>query len=169
MPGGLPPIAPPDAPSVPGWWPLPPGWWIVILGLAMLMMWWLIWLRTRRLLLRRKGRRITPDVRRLALAALDELEAREPMSDRQMAYRINEILRAALFGSGPSDQWSCFTPCPEVAPEQGQWEAFWEELAMRYRRPDGGCDSERQRHWLQLTRGWIEQLPEAERDGTRMP
>lgn len=168
MLGGLPPIAPPDAPSAPGWWPLPPGWWFVALGLFMLLMWGFSHMRDYRRLIRRR-RKSLPDVRLLALAALDELQARGPMSDRQMAYRINEILRAALFASGPSDEWSCFTPCPEVVPVQAEWEAFWEELAMRYRRPDEACDSERQRHWLQLTRGWIEQLPEQEQDEMGMP
>ncbi len=158
MSGGLPPIAPPDAPTSPGWWPLPPGWWFVVIGVILLVI-WVSGRRHERRLRRRRDYRPAPAVRDLALAALDELEARESVSDRQMAYRINEILRAALFVSGPSDRWACFSPRPGIVSEREEWEEFWEELALRYRRPDGGCDIGRQRHWLRLTRGWIEKLP----------
>jgi len=116
--------------------------------------------RRRHLIAWRRSPAPQPAIRMLALAALDELAAREPMSDRQMAYRLNEILRASLFGCGSADDWSSFSPCQDVVPAEGEWQAFWEELAMRYRQPDGSSDRERQQRWLGVARGWIEQLPE---------
>ena len=96
----LPLIAGPDAPVLPGWWPVPPGWWF--LGLAVFLgLLWTGYLLLRRFLMTARGRRGRQlPVRIQAMAALDELAHRRPLDAREAAYRLNEILRAALFDAG---------------------------------------------------------------------
>lgn len=143
----LPLIAGPDAPVTVGWWPLPPGWWLLGLTLFLGLL-WLAYLFLRRFIRpARAGAERTLPIRARALAALDELEQRRGLNAREAAYRLNEILRAAL----PTEK--------KMAPfDQEEWQHFWQEMEMRYQ-PDmttGRADVER---WLSLARGWIEQLP----------
>jgi hypothetical protein len=155
----LPAIAPPDAPLAPGWWPLPPGWWLLGTLLFMLFV-WLVVMVMRRFALRR-GRRVRqPDVRVMALAALDELEHRESAGDHETAYRINEILRAALLDAHVPQRWRPFTPRDDVGIDEQEWRAFWAELEMRYR-PAGTAadDRARRQRWLAVARTWLERLP----------
>lgn len=155
----LPPIAPPDAPAQPGWWPLAPGWWFLALILFFALMWGFSLLMQRSVRGWRR-REPAPATRELALAALDELAKREPVSDREVAYRLNEILRAALFDSGAKEAWQPFSPVSDITVNEEAWHAFWQELAMRYRRPDTGDGAGCQREWIAVARGWLEQLPE---------
>ena len=155
----LPPIAPPDAPSHPGWWPLPLGWWLVGLALFLFMMWGLSRVLQRGIAGWQR-RMPQPSTREMAMAALDELAGRGEVDDRDVAYRLNEILRAALLDTDAEERWHPFPPVADVGVSRAAWEAFWEELEMRYRRPDGGHDADRQRQWLAVARGWLEQLPE---------
>lgn len=161
----LPAIAPPDAPLPPGWWPLPPGWWV--LGIAAFGL--ALWLASKLLLRMGSARKRPkqPDIRSMALAALDELERRESASERETAYRLNEILRAALLDTHASAGWCPFTPRGDIGVDEAEWNAFWAELEMRYRPPamqDNG--NSRRQHWLAVARRWLEQLPEY--DGLRM-
>jgi len=164
----VPKIAPPDAPVLPGWWPVPPGWWL--LGLAVFLgLLWLGYLFLRRFLLAARARhgRELP-VRIQAMAALDELSHRRSLDAREAAYRLNEILRAALFDTGvKKGTISLFRPeesklspflQENVIEDQGAWERFWQELEMRYQpvMPAGKDDVKR---WLVLARGWIAHLP----------
>jgi len=143
----LPAIAAPDAPVAPGWWPLPPGWWLLGLALFLCLL-WLAYLFLRRFirLARARARRTLP-VRARALAALDELEQRRGLNAREAAYRLNEILQAALPSEKKGEPFS-----------QMEWQHFWQELEVRYQpvMTAGDADVER---WLRLARGWIEQLP----------
>ncbi|HKJ82490.1 MAG TPA: DUF4381 family protein [Mariprofundaceae bacterium] len=160
----LPPIAPLDAPPPPGLWPLPPGWWLVILAVFLISMWGgSTWIHRGMVGWRRK--RPAVSVKVMALAALNELEGRGQMRDRDVAYRLNEILRAALLDADRHQegegQWQPFSPQPEVVDDRAQWEAFWMSLEMRYRRPDEDEDDViRQREWLATARRWLERLPD---------
>jgi hypothetical protein len=155
----LPAIAPPDAPLAPGWWPLPPGWWLLGTVLFMLAAWLMLMLM-RRFLSRRGRRDRQPDVRVMALAALDELERRKSAGDRETAYRLNEILRASLLDAQAPQTWRPFTPRDDVGVDEREWTAFWDELEMRYRRT-GTADDDRARRqrWLAVARTWLEGLP----------
>lgn len=154
----LPAIAPPDAPMAPGWWPLPPGWWILGTALFILAVWLLLKLLPRLFPRRRRARQ--PDIRAMALAALDELERRETAGDRETAYRLNEILRAALLDPHAAHRWRPFTPRDDVGIDAQQWQAFWDELDMRYRpSAEAGTGAERRRQWLATAREWLERIP----------
>lgn len=157
----LPAIAPPDAPFAPGWWPLPPGWWVLgaILFVALI---WGAGALLNRLDLRRRVR--PPDLRTFALAALDELAARPNLGEREAAFRLNEILRAALIDVRATG-WRPFTPRDDLDIDREQWDAFWAELEGRYR-PDAVEADGRQQRWLATARYWIECLPD--QDGVRM-
>jgi Domain of unknown function (DUF4381) len=155
----LPAIAPPDAPMVPGWWPMPPGWWLLGTALFLLSVWLLITLLQRMASRRRHYRQ--PDIRVMALAALDELERREAAGERETAYRLNEILRAALLDPRASGKWRPFTPRSDVGVDKVEWQAFWVELDMRYRPlAESGKDEGRRQRWLTVARKWLERLPE---------
>ena len=165
MPSVLPAIAPPDAPLAPGWWPLPPGWWLLGMALLLLAV-WLVVMLARRLPSGRRQRR-QPDIRAMALAALDELERREAAGERETAYRLNEILRAALLDARAPGRWRPFTPRDDVGMDEGEWTAFWTELEMRYMpsgEPDDGGGGRRQR-WLAVAREWLERIPEQDAMG----
>jgi len=173
----VPAIARPDAPVLPGWWPVPPGWWL--LGLAVFLgLLWLGYLFLRRFLLAVRARhRREPPVRTQAMAALDELAHRRSLGAREAAYRLNEILRAALarplhtnhasepfrighalFDAGEDTvRWS-FSARDDVIEDQEAWQRFWQELEVRYQpaMPAGNKDIE---SWLVLARGWIAHLP----------
>jgi hypothetical protein len=158
----LPAIAPPDAPLAPGWWPLAPGWWFLGAALLMLLIWGagkLLW----RLLPQRRV--IPPDIRTFALAALDELAARPALAEREAAFRLNEILRAALIDVHGTGHWRPFMPRDDLDIEQGEWDAFWAELDGRYR-PQAAQGDGRQQRWIATARYWVECLPD--RDGVRM-
>ncbi|MDQ6959791.1 MAG: DUF4381 family protein [Mariprofundaceae bacterium] len=154
----LPVIAGPDAPVPPGWWPVPPGWWF--LGLAVFLgLLWTGYLLLRRFLMAarvRRGRQLP--VRTQAMAALDELAHRRSLDAREAAYRLNEILRAALFnvGADSSVHWP-FPVWDGVIEDHLAWQHFWRELEMRYQPviPAGNEDVER---WLALAHGWIAHL-----------
>lgn len=160
----LPPIAPPDAPAPPGWWPLAPGWWFLALFLFIAIMWGISLLMQRGMRGWRR-REPAPATRELALAALDELARRGQASDREVAYRLNEILRAALFDSGAKEAWQPFSPISDITVNEEAWHAFWQELAMRYRRPDADDATGRRQAWIAVARGWLEQLPEGDAAG----
>lgn len=154
----LPAIAPPDAPMVPGWWPLPPGWWLLGTALFLLAVWSMVTLLQRLASRRRQPRQ--PDIRTMALAALDELERREPADARETAYRLNEILRAALLDTHGSGGWQPFTPRDDIGVNEAEWNAFWADLEMRYRaEPEQGDVEERRQQWLATARQWLERLP----------
>ena len=163
----LPAIAPPDGPMAPGWWPLPPGWWLVGMAIFMLAIWGASKL-LRRMGPLRKRQKQQPDLKKMALAALDELERRESASERETAYRLNEILRAALLDIHASaGSWHPFTPRDDIDVDEAEWNAFWAELEMRYR-PSATLDDgmSRRQQWLVVARRWLEQLPDD--DGMRM-
>jgi len=143
----LPVIAAPDAPVAPGWWPLPPGWWLLGLTLLLVLL-WMVYLLLRRFIRPARAAAVSaPPVRELALAALDELEQRRGLEGREAAYRLNEILQAAV----PVEK-------QRERADQQEWQCFWQELALRYRpvMTAGEADIKR---WLKLARNWIEQLP----------
>ncbi len=143
----LPVIAGADAPLPPGWWPLPPGWWLLGLGLFLSLL-WAAYFALRRFIrpARTVAGRMLP-IRDRALAALDELESRRGLEAHEVAYRLNEILQAAL----PAEKQA------ELCSEQS-WQNFWQELSLRYRPVMTAGDADIKR-WLGLARGWIEQLP----------
>ncbi len=154
----LPVIAGADAPVLPGWWPIPPGWWL--LGLAMFLgLLWGAYLFLRRFLLAVKARRrrVLP-VRIQALAALDELAHRRPLGAREAAYRLNEILRAALPDAGAcAVQWPLSVQ-DGVVEDQEAWEHFWRELEIRYQPAMRAEEADIER-WLVLANGWVTHLP----------
>lgn len=163
----LPAIAPPDAPLAPGWWPLPPGWWVLGMGLFVLAVWIMVRLAQRIGPGRRRRQPI--DVRVMALAALDDLERRSSASERETAYRLNEILRAALLDSRDPVRWHPFAPRDDLGVNAEEWAAFWDELEMRYRPLPGEREEDdgvRRRRWLAMARKWIEMLPD--QNGVRM-
>gem|GEM_PF-2302413 len=96
----LPVIAGPDAPVPPGWWPVPPGWWLLgmVIFAGLLWMGYILLIRPLIAAIARRGWQ--PPVRIQARAALDELAHRRSLGAREAAYRLNEILRAALFDAG---------------------------------------------------------------------
>jgi len=180
----LPVIAGPDAPVPPGWWPVPPGWWLLALALFLGLV-WTGYLFLRRFLRTAKARRRRElPVRTQALAALDELAHRRPLDARVAAYRLNEILRGALYDARADtrakkgtvyflqdDQVNCeareyplgekvklppFLPRDGVIEDQQAWECFWRELEARYQPSMTAGDVE---HWLSLARAWISRLP----------
>jgi len=160
----LPVIARPDAPVLPGWWPIPPGWWLLGLVIFLCLLWsgYLIF---RRFILAAGARhRWELPVRVRALAALDELAHRQPLTAHEAAFRLNEILRAALFDAGVVRNG--------VIEDHGAWEYFWQELEMRYQ-PAMSAGEEDVARWLILAHGWVAHLPvdDAEHDvatgGTR--
>ncbi len=159
----LPAIAPPDAPLAPGWWPLPPGWWVLGALLLLALIWGLGSLLLRLAWRRRRVR--PPDIRNFALAALDELERRPALDEREAAYRLNEILRAALIDVHGTGGWRPFMPRDDLGIDRGEWDAFWAELEDRYR-PEAAEGDGRQRQWMATARYWIECLPD--QDGVRM-
>jgi len=158
----LPAIAPADAPVQPGWWPLPPGWWLLGMAVFVLSIWLLAALLRR---LAANRRYIPPDTRTLALAALDELEHRKALGEREVAFRLNEILWAALFDPHGSGGWRPFMPRDDLGLERQEWDVFWTELEARYK-PLTERGEGRQRAWIATARKWIEHLPD--RDGIRM-
>lgn len=161
----LPAIAPPDAPMAPGWWPLPPGWWLVGIAVFMLAIWGVSKLMWRIAAARRRPKQ--PDLRTMALAALDELERRESAGERETAFRLNEILRAALLDNHASAAWRPFTPRDDIGVDEKEWNVFWAELEMRYRPTAMQSQEEsRRQRWLTVARRWLEQLPGP--DGIRM-
>jgi len=159
----LPAIAGPDAPVLPGWWPVPPGWWL--LGLAIFLgLLWAAYLFLRRFLSAAKARhrRVLP-VRIRAMAALDELAHRRPLAACEAAYRLNEILRAALFDAGSDTvQWP-FPVLDGIIEDEMAWEHFWRELEMRYQ-PMMVAEKEDVERWLMLANGWVAHLPADDAD-----
>lgn len=158
----LPAIAPPDAPMAPGWWPMPPGWWILG-ALVFLALLWGAWTLLQRLASRRQV--IPPDIRTYALAALDELACRSAPDEREVAFRLNEILRAALIDVHGTGGWRPFMPRDDLDIDRAEWDAFWSELEERYR-PDAAGGDGRQQRWMATARHWIERMPD--QDGVRM-
>ncbi len=164
----LPAIASPDAPVLPGWWPVPPGWWL--LGLAIFLgLLWAAYLFFRQFLMVVKARqRRVPPIRMRALAALDELAHRRPLAACEAAYRLNEILRAALFDAGSDTaQWP-FPVLDGVIEDQDAWEYFWRQLEMRYQ-PAMGAGEEDVERWLMLANGWVTHLPVGDADMMKGP
>jgi len=152
----LPVIAGPDAPVPPGLWPVPPGWWLLALAVFLGLLWTgYVFLRRFLLAAKTRRRRELP-VRMQALAALDELEHRRSLDAREAAYRLNEILRAALFDEGTDTVRWPFVARDGVIEDQEAWECFWRELEARYRSSMTAGDVER---WLSLARVWIGRLP----------
>jgi len=163
-----PSIAAPDAPVLSGWWPLPPGWWL--LGLAVFLgLLWAGYLFLRQFLLATRARRARMlPVRFQALAALDELAHRPSLDAREAAYRLNEILRAALFDAeAVTVRWP-FATRDGVIEDEEVWRRFWQDLDMRYQpsMPMQEADIER---WLALARGWVVRLPTGDEEQDNAP
>ncbi len=115
------------------------------------------WLRRR---LQTRPRPIP--LRLQALAALAELERRPALHRRDAAFRLNEILRAALAPSRPVGRGWPYEDVPGIVDDPEAWRCFWHELECRYR-PVGGSDDAldeplRQR-WIATARNWLMRLP----------
>ncbi len=122
-----------------------------------------LWLK-RRMTSRRYGR---IPVRLQALAALRELERRDTADAREVAYRLNEILRAALADSRATGRCWPYVHAPGIVDNANEWECFWRELDMRYRSPVSSHQARQQGDgrragWIAAARTWIERLPEDE-------
>jgi len=106
-------------------------------------------------------RRQSLPIRLLAMAALDELERRGHADDRETAYRLNEILWAALFNPEGGGDWRPFVPVTGIIEDVEIWNRFLQELEIRYRPPGSHVDERKHRkQWLTTARSWVERLPE---------
>ena len=134
-------LAPLREPVAISWWPLAPGWWVALALTVALLAGLGRWLRKRR---------SKTAYRRVALAALDELRAREARQDE-----LNWLLRAAGVKAYPHEQvaglhgtqWQQFlaSSCPEVASD-----AF-DELDSLYQREPSPVSS----HLFDAAENWI--------------